>query len=586
MPSIFEIHEILCAPGQFFEMETVPIRGVPTRTWKNAVSNLAGVLDRGVSDEADADFIVLGEERMSHGRHHELVEAVSSSLVDNFGIRKGDRVAIAMRNLPEWSITFFAATRIGAVAVPLNSFGNSEELAYTLVDSDAALVVADGERLERLAAEPEALRGRHVVATRVEERRGSGSIPSNFVPFDSLANGSNGGAPVRVEPDDLATIFYTSGTTSRPKGVVGTHRNICTSLMSMMFHGARTSLRDGVATPEGPADSQVALLTVPLFHATGCHGILLRTAFLGGTVVLMRKWDPEVALDLIERERVTGFSGVPAMLWDVLNSPSLGERDLSSIRNFGAGGAASPPELLRRIKTGFPDAPFGTGYGLTESSSATASIGGTDFVVRPDSVGIPFPVCDVRLVQPDGRDALVGEAGEIWIKGPNVVPGYWNQPELTLETFTDGFLHTGDIGRLDEEGFLYIVDRVKDIVIRGGENISTLEVESVLQEHPAVLEVAVFSVPHRVLGEEVGAAVYLRGTATVTSDELRSHVAAALASHKVPTHIWFSGKPFPRGSTGKLLKRHVQATYTRELGQPPIAQLGDTSNEVPDDERC
>ena len=560
MPSNREIHHALCAPGQFFEIETVEIRGVPTSVWKNALPNLGALLAQGAATGGGRDFIVYGDERISHERHRQLVDGFAASLLTDLGISKGDRVAIAMRNLPEWSVAFFGATKIGAVVVPLNAFGNGDELAYLLSDCDASVVVADGERLERLASVPGALHGRTVVGTRVDDRKGTLPLPAGIIAFDSLVARDGGPGSVEVAPDDLATIFYTSGTESRPKGVAGTHRNICTILTSMMFAGARGALRDGEA-PQAPAGPAVQLLTVPLFHATGCHCVLMSSAFFGGTLVFMRRWDPEAALDLMERERVTAFTGVPAMLWDVVNSPSLDRRDLSCLGRFGGGGAASPPALARAVSKRFPGRGTGTGYGLTETSSLTASIGGTDYLARPDSVGVPVPVCDVRIVDPDGRDVPPGEAGEIWIKGPNVVPGYWNQPELTAATFTQGWVRSGDIGRTDDEGFLYIVDRAKDIVIRGGENISTLEVESVLLEHPAVLEVVVFSTPHPALGEEVGAVVRTAPRAEVTAGQLRAHAAAALAAHKVPAHIWLTTEPLPRGDTGKILKRAVQAEY-------------------------
>lgn len=553
-----QIHAALCSPGQFFEVETLDIRGVPTRTWKSAPRNLGALLTRGAATAGPRDFLVLDDERITHERHLQLVERFAASLIE-LGVRKGDRVAIAMRNLPEWSIAFFGATMAGAIAVPVNAFGTGAELGFAIADADARVVVADGERLERLAIEPAALADRTVIGTRLDDRKGRNDLPPGVVPFAPLIDHPMEAPIVDIDPDDPATIFYTSGTSARPKGVLGTHRNICTNLVSMMFSAARSALRDGSAP--APGDPPVLLLSVPLFHATGSHSMLVGQAFFGGTLIFMRRWDPEVALDLIEREWVTSFSGVPTMLWDVLNSPTLDRRDLSSVRNLGGGGSASPPELLRRIRDRFPECGAGTGYGLTETSSITSSIGGNDYLARPDSVGAPVAVCEVRIVDENGNDAPSGNAGEIWIKGANVVPGYWRRPEETAAAFTDGWLHSGDIGRLDEEGFLYIVDRAKDIVIRGGENISTLEVESVLFEHPAVLEAAVFATPHATLGEEVAAVVRLQPGSSVTAEELRAHATLRLAPYKVPTHVWLTGDALQRGATGKLLKRAIQAEY-------------------------
>jgi acyl-CoA synthetase (AMP-forming)/AMP-acid ligase II len=267
----------------------------------------------------------------------------------------------------------------------------------------------------------------------------------------------------------------------------------------------------------------------------------------------------------MERERVTAFSGVPTMVWDVMNSQTLDRRDLSSVKSFGGGGAAAPPELVRRIHERFPGISSATGYGLTETSSVTTSISGSDYIERPDSVGVPVPVCEIRIVALDGLDVPVGGDGEIWIKGPNVVPGYWRRPKETGEAFTYGWLHSGDIGRIDHDGFLYIVDRVKDIIIRGGENISTIEVESALFEHPAVLDAAVFATPHPALVEEVGAAVRVKPGMTVTVDELRNHATTKLAAYKVPANIWITDQPFPRSGTGKTLKREIQAAFTSQM---------------------
>ncbi len=400
-----------------------------------------------------------------------------------------------MRNLPEWSVVFFAAALAGAVAVPLNAFWNGDELRFALDDCEAKVLVADGERFERLGVQGEALEGVALVGTRLDDRKTTAPLPAGIVPLAALLDRPAVRPFVAVEPDDLATIFYTSGTTSHPKGVLGTHRNMCANLVSLQFVAARGAMRAGLPPTQTPAAPPVILVPVPLFHGTGCHSNLVAQAWGGGTVVLMRRWDPEAALDLIEGERVTGVSGVPTMAWELVNAASIERRDLSSLRSLGGGGAAAPSELLRRIRTVLPGCGSGTGYGMTESSSLTTSIGGADYVARPTSVGVPVPICDVRIVDESGTDVPVGEVGEIWIKGPTVVPGYWRRPEETAQTFTDGWLHSGDLGRLDDEGFLYIVDRAKDMVIRGGENVSSIEVEGALFEHPAVLEAAVFSGP-------------------------------------------------------------------------------------------
>ena len=574
IPSYREIDAALCGPGEPFEIKTAEVFGRATRVWSNAPGCLSDALAQGRAVGGGRDFFVLGDERLSHDRHYELVGALAGALVEDLGVRKGDRVAIAMRNIPEWSIAFFAATMVGAIAVPLNAFWNGAELAFAITDSDPKVVIADGERLERLAPHLGELGPVALVGTRLEDRKGGVALPPAILAFDALVQGSRAAPPVVVAPDDDATIFYTSGTTGFPKGVIGTHRNICTNLVSLMYAGIRTALRSGMTPGEGPRPVTVLLVPVPLFHATGCHTILVAQAFLGGTLVFMRKWDPEVALDLIERERVTAMSGVPAMVWDLVNSPTLTQRDLGSLKSLGGGGAAAPPELLRRVRQLLPTSGMGTGYGLTESSSTVTSIGGADWDRRPGSVGVPVAVCDVRIVDDEGDDVRPGDTGEVWIKGPNVVPGYWRRPEDTASTFTDGWLHSGDIGRIDEEGFVYIVDRAKDIIIRGGENISSLEVEAALYEHPAVAEAAVVPVAHDVLGEEVGAVIHVVAGATVTPEELAAHAGTRLAPFKVPAHIWLVAEPLPRSPSGKLLKRELRETFASGGGADTAGHPG------------
>jgi long-chain acyl-CoA synthetase len=381
---------------------------------------------------------------------------------------------------------------------------------------------------------------------------------------------------VEIAPEDDATIFYTSGTTGKPKGAVGTHRNMATNLMSLFFLNARATLRR-TNGPGGDAivDRNAYLLSVPLFHATGCHSILVANTAAGNKLVMMHHWNPERALELIERERITTFGGVPAMAMQVIDSPDFATRDTSSVRSVAYGGAPAPPDLVRRIKEHFPVGAPSNGYGLTETSSVTTMNVGDDYVRKPDSVGPPVPVCDVAIV-PDtyeGTDPIADlqagpeVIGELWIKGPNVVRGYWNKPEATEASFTRGWLHSGDIARIDEEGFIHIVDRAKDMVIRGGENVYSVEVEAALFEHESVADCAVIGVPHPVLGEEVGAAVVLRPGTTVTAEELGRFARERLASFMVPTHFWFLSQPLPRNPQGKVLKRELRTSL---VGETPV----------------
>ena len=569
MPSIAEVTAALTAPGQPFELDEAEIRGIPTRMWKHAPPTLRSVLEQS-RGHGDATFLVYEDERLTFEEHFRRAATLAQRLQERYGVEKGDRVAIAMRNYPEWSVAFWAAVAAGAVVVPLNAWWTAPELEYGLSDSGAKVAFVDAERLERLAGVLPGLGLAGVVVAKPAEA----ASPDNSAlaePFADVLGAPDADAlpDVALEPEDDVTIFYTSGTTGRPKGVLGTQRNICTNLVSLAYGATRTALRAGqppaaAAVRAGPQTAY--LLSVPFFHATGCHSVLVPNTALGGKLVIMHKWDPERALELIERERVTTFGGVPSMVWQVLDSPSFAERDLSSVQSVSYGGAPAPPELVRRIEKLFPGRTPGQGWGLTETSSVTTYNSGPDYLAHPDSVGVPVPVCDVKAVDESGADLPTGAVGELWIKGPNVVKGYWNKPEATAATFTDGWLHSGDVGRVDEEGFVYLLDRAKDLIIRGGENVASAEVEAALFEHPGVADVAVVGISHPVLGEEVGAVVQRRPGTAATQEELRAHVAARLAAFKVPARVWFRDEPLPRNPAGKVLKRELR----EELLEPPV----------------
>ena len=318
---------------------------------------------------------------------------------------------------------------------------------------------------------------------------------------------------------------------------------------------------EAAAGSPGESTQNAYLLSVPFFHATGCHSVLVANTMFGGKLVIMYKWEAGRALELIEREKVTTFGGVPAMVMQVLDHPDFESRDLSSIRSVGYGGAPAPPDLVRRIRAHFPGGNPSNGYGLTETSSVTTMNAGDDYVRKPDSVGPPVAVCDVKVIRDDGTEAPLGEVGELWIYGPNVVKGYWNKPEATAAAFRDGWLLSGDVARIDDEGFVYIVDRAKDMIIRGGENIYCVEVETALYDHPAVADAAVIAVPHPILGEEPGAIVQLRAGTAVTEAELKAFVAERIAGFKVPVKVWFRDTELPRNPNGKIMKRDLKAEY-------------------------
>jgi long-chain acyl-CoA synthetase len=557
-PTIAETHAALTTAPSMFEMDEADVFGTRLRVWKYAPASLRVILEAS-RGRGDAAFIVYEDEVLTFEEHYRAAAHLAQILIERFGIEKGDRVAIVMRNFPEWSIAFWAAAAAGAIVVPLNAWWTADELEYGLQDSGSKVVFVDAERLDRLIDVVPKLDLRTVVvrsdagdrrAERWEDLLGEVPVAAELPAVD-------------LGPEDLATIFYTSGTTGRPKGALGTHRNICGNLISLAFAARRAQMRAG-NEPAPTSGQNVYLLSVPFFHATGCHSVLVANVAAGGKLVLMHKWDAERALELIERERVTTFGGVPAMVWQVLQSPSFESRDISSVQSIGYGGAPAAPELVRRIEQLFPGRTPSNGYGLTETSSVTTMNSGVDYQRKPESVGVPVPVVDVRVVDADGNDVPLGEVGELWIQGPNVVKGYWDLPEATEQTFGNGWLKSGDVARVDEEGFVYIVDRAKDMVIRGGENVYCVEVEDVLFEHPDVADVAVIGVPHQVLGEEVGAVIVRRPGSNVTADELRAHVAARLAAFKVPAHIYFRTEPLPRNPAGKVLKRELRDELVSE----------------------
>lgn len=558
LPGIAEVRAAMTAPGQLFEMDEVEIRGVRTRVWKNAPATLRDILEISRA-HGDAPYLVYQGDRLSFAEHYARAAAFARLLTGRYGVAKGDRVAIAMRNFPEWSVAFFGAAVAGAVVVPLNAWWTAAELEYGLADSGARVLVADAERAERLAGVLPGLGVRCLVA------RAGGAVPAGCEEFEAVVGDPGDPAAaslpdVPLDPEDDATIFYTSGTTGRPKGALGTHRNIAGNPVSLAYGMMSAGVRAGGTVEELMAAPQrrVTLLSVPFFHATGCHSVLVTSALQGGTVVLMYKWDVRTALELIERERVTGFGGVPAMAWQVLTSPDFDRYDTSSLTGVSYGGAPAAPALVDKIKERLPERIPGNGYGLTETSSVTTYNAGVNYLERPDSVGPPVAVCDVKVVDPAGRELPPGEVGELLIKGPNVIKGYWNRPEATAEAFRDGWFHSGDLARLDEDGFVYIVDRAKDMLIRGGENIYCAEVEAALYEHPAVADCAVIGVPHEVLGEEVGAVVVPRPGASVSEEELSGFLGERIAAFKVPVRYWFREEGLPRNPGGKILKTRLR----------------------------
>ncbi|SEG90571.1 Acyl-CoA synthetase (AMP-forming)/AMP-acid ligase II [Nonomuraea solani] len=541
-----QVQAQLTGPGQLFEIEEIGDSGV--RTWKHAPAHFRALLEMS-RFHGDKVFLAYEDEHLTFEEHFRRAATLSARLVEEYGVTKGDRVAVAMRNYPEWAISFSAVLAAGAIAVPLNAWWTEAELTYGVHDSGAKVLIADGERAVRLAST-----GVPMIVTR-------GEAPAGARAFDEVLGEVVADVKlpdVELSPEDPATIFYTSGTTGNPKGALGSHRNLGQSPMTVAYGLMRATALAGKDVAAAAGVRRVTLLTVPLFHVTGCFSALTTTMFSGGGLVLMYKWDPEQALRLIERERVTAMIGVPTNAWQLMSHPDFGKYDLSSLTTLGYGGAPAPPKLLERITQNLPDRAPSNGYGMTETTALAIGNGGADYQARPDSIGLPAAVVDVRVVDPSGAELPPGEVGELCVRGPNVILGYWNKPEATAQTFVGGWLHTGDLAKIDDEGFVYIVDRAKDMLIRGGENVYCAEVEAALFEHPAVDDTAVIGVPDDELGEEVGAVVRLAPGRTVTAEELQAFLANRIAKFKIPVHVWFREGELPRNPGGKILKTHLR----------------------------
>ena len=564
--SLDRARALLTAPGARFEMETIDIRGVPTRVWKNAPPSLRALFDFSRS-HGERIFTIYEDERVTYEANWRAAATLAAELV-RMGVRPGDRVALAMRNLPEWPVAFFAATAIGAIMVPLNAWWTGGELEYGLKDSGAKVLIVDDERHQRLGGSYPGLPALEqvLVARATAPLDGIASRLEDVVgtPHDWASLSDVTLPEATIAPDDDATIFYTSGTTGAPKGALGTHRNMMSNIMSGGFSAARSYLRRGEPIPD--PTPRVGLTVIPMFHVTACSAGMMGSIASGSTVIFMRKWDTIRAMEIIEREKVNLTGGVPTIAWQLLEHPDRGNYDLSSIEAIAYGGAPSAPELVKRIYTEFGALP-GNGWGMTETMATVTSHSSEDYLNRPTSAGPPVAVADLEIRADDGVTVLpTGTVGELWARGPMIVKGYWNKPAATAETFVDGWVRTGDLARLDEEGFCFIVDRAKDMVLRGGENIYSTEVENVLYAHPAVTDCALIGLPHRTLGEEPAAVVHLAPGEHATEAELQAWVRERLASFKVPVAIRFVPDTLPRNANGKILKKDLKVLFEDRVG--------------------
>jgi len=542
-----------------------------------------------MSERHDArTFLCYEDELYTFADARARAASLAHGLMHDLGVKKGDRVVLAMRNYPEWCFAYMAVTSIGAVIVPLNAWWTEPELKYGIEDCGAKVALVDPERLARVLPFAKDL-GLKVAVARPEE-----PLPPGVIDMKGLLENGQPLPKVDVRPEDDATIMYTSGSTGHPKGVVSTQlattacvfawefaglARLMTELPSVIIDLLRPWLARGpeaLNVPPFDLPQRSMLITLPLFHVTGCNVQFLPAFRTGRKLVMMRKWNPERALELIEREKITDFSGVPTMSWELVNSPDFDKRDTSTLQSLSSGGAARPPDQVKKLKEKAAHAKPSAGYGMTETGSLGSGIAGDDYLVRPASVGRALqPLVELKVMDDNGKTLGVDEEGEIGIKSIGNMRAYWNRPEETAKTLIDGYIMTGDLGRIDGEGFLFITGRAKDIVIRGGENISCPEVEHVLYEHPAVFEAAAYGVPDDRLGEALAATVMVRAGMRVTPEELQQHVRSRLASFKVPSIVLLQQESLPRVASGKIDKRAVKKEAETHLSftrsKPPSA---------------
>ncbi len=559
----------LTAEGAPFAWSETEVRGMTMRTFDAAPPNMRLLWEMSAG-HGDASYLVYEDETYTYNEAHAIVRSLAGVLHDDHGVRAGDRVAIAMRNFPEWVFSYWAISSLGAAVVGMNAWWTSREMSFGLNDSRPKVLICDDERLERVTSELAELReagSMHVISVRTDRE-----LPDDASRWEDVVDPAN--APealpaAEIDPDDDMCIFYTSGTTGFPKGAQLTHRGCIHNLLHMAFAmtaadmaGAKLLAAAGEAPAAGDAAAAPAPPTImvptPLFHVTANNCVLHPGTAVGGTVVLLRKWDPARALELIERERVTNFTGVPTMSREMLMHPDWETRDTSSLESLGGGGAALQPDLVEKIDNAGENVKPSTGYGLTETHGIVTAIAAAFFTAEPASAGPIMPTFQHKVLDEDGNEVGPGGFGELVVQGPAVVKGYLNRPDATEESMPEGWFRTGDIVTVDEHGFVFIVDRAKDMVIRGGENIYCSEVESAIYEHPDVAECAVFGLEDERLGEKVAVAIYRTPDSTMDEAGLSAHLTDRIAKFKHPEAVFFVSEPLPQNANGKFVKRQLR----------------------------
>ena len=556
MTDIFnEIVKQVTAKGQMFETkEVLNDNGVTYTEYANFAENLKQFFDIGLTHE-EKDWLVYENERYTYKEVYERSAQVANALIAT-GIKKGDRVAICMQNNPEYIFSFMGIMGMGAVCVPLNSWWVPSEVIYGLEHSDAKLLIADKKRLQGLESMPDVIK---VVTTYADDE--------NFTSFKSFVEGQSSSWPeVEINRNDYASIYYTSGSTGRPKGVLSSQKGILSTMFSWTCYSVVASQIAAKTNPDATplvSPDLAVLHCVPLFHVTGSHSAFLMSILIGRKIVMMKKWDAGEALKIIEEEQVSDITGVPTQTWELLSHPKKNDYDLSSLKVLGGGGGPRPAEHVKQLDEQFEGRP-GIGYGLSETNALATLGNGDEYVNHPSSTGrVVPPLTEIKILDSDWNEVAEGELGEIAIKTPASMIGYWKNDEATKECMNeDGWFRTGDLGKF-EGPFLYIVDRVKDMVIRGGENIACPEVEAAIYEHKNILEVCVFGVPDTRLGEIVSCCIYLKPGTNLNQEELSSFLSDKLAPFKIPAEFNFTENKIPRLASEKFDKPTLRKIYSK-----------------------
>jgi len=572
-----EAWDELIAPGAQFAMKEIEVRGIPMRVFESAPPSMRFVWEL-AAGYGDREYVVYEDERYTYAESDAIIRALAAHLVEVHGVAPGDRVAVSMRNYPEWVFSYWAIVSIGAACVGMNAWWTSDEMKYGLSDSRPKVLICDGERIDRVVPILDELRAEsdlHVIAVRHD-----GELPSDASKWSDVIDPANAPAAlpaIDIDPDDDACIFYTSGTTGFPKGAQLTHRGSVHNLLDLAFMAAVgasaaakanvvNTLPDVSPTGDGDADAveppqNVFMAPTPLFHVTANNCLLHPATISGSRIVFTYKWDAARALELIEREGVTTFSGVPTMSREMLMHPDWATRDTSTLAGLGGGGAPLQPDLVEKIDKSLKGGAPCNGSGPTETHGIVTANSGALYVAKPASCGRVVPVLDSKLVDEVGEEITApGARGELCVRGSVVIKGYLNRPEATADGIRDGWFHTGDIAEIDDDGFVFIVDRAKDMVLRGGENVYCSEVEAGIYEHPDVAEAAVFGVPDDRLGELVGVAIVRSPGSTLDADALREFLADKMSKFKIPERVWFLDDALPRNASGKFLKRELRDT--------------------------